>query len=62
MRHLRLREPEGADAIVPETAEASLQLGAIVLNSLGVSSDASETIVQSYRENDYEFLGDIVGR
>lgn len=62
LKHMHLLETDGATAIVPETAEASLQLGAIVLNSLGVSSDASDTIVQSYRENDYEFLKDIVGR
>lgn len=62
LQHLRRLETYGATAIVPETAEASLQLGAIVLNALGVNSDLSDAIVQNYRDNDYEYLGDIVGR
>ncbi len=62
MKHLRKLENHGATATVPETAEASLQLGAIVIKSLGVSSDISASIVQNYRENDYALLEDIVGR
>ena len=62
MRHLHLLETEGATSIVPETAEASLQLGAIVISALGASADTTESIVQNYRENDYALLEDIVGR
>ncbi len=61
MKHLRKLETNGANATVPETVEASLQLGAIVMNSLGISSDMSATIVQNYRENDYALLEDIIG-
>jgi len=62
MKHLRKLETKGATAIVPETAEASLQLGAIVLNSSGIGSDLSTTIIQNFRENEYALLEDIVGR
>lgn len=62
MRHLRKLEFRGATAIVPETAEASLQLGAIVLKSLGIGSDLSETILETFREDDYSQLENIVGR
>jgi CPA2 family monovalent cation:H+ antiporter-2 len=62
MKHLRKLETKGATAIVPETAEASLQLGAIVMNGQGIGSDLSATILQNFRENDYALLEDIVGR
>jgi K+:H+ antiporter len=62
MKHLRKLETGGATAIVPETAEASLQLGAIVMNSLGISTDLSATIIENYREDDYAQLENIVGR
>lgn len=62
MKHLRKLETRGATAIVPETAEASLQLGAVVMNCQGIGSDLSATIVQNFRENDYALLEDIVGR
>lgn len=62
MKHLRKLETGGATAIVPETAEASLQLGAIVMHSLGISSDLSATIIENYREDDYAQLENIVGR
>ncbi len=61
MKHLRRLEAHGASAIVPETAEASLQLGAIMMNSLGISSDLSTVIVQNYRQDDYALLEDIIG-
>ncbi len=62
MKHLRKLEITGATAIVPETAEASLQLGAIVMNHQGIGGDLSATIIQNLRENDYAQLEDIVGR
>ncbi|MHA1128184.1 MAG: monovalent cation:proton antiporter-2 (CPA2) family protein [Alphaproteobacteria bacterium] len=62
MKHLAALKTEGATATVPETAEASLQLGAIVINELGISDDLSASIVQNYRDNDYELLADIVGQ
>lgn len=62
MQHLAALKTEGATATIPETAEASLHLGAIVMNELGISDDLSASIVQNFRDNDYERLGDIVGR
>jgi len=62
MKHLSALKTEGATATVPETAEASLQLGAIVMNDLGISEDLSASIVQAYRDNDYELLEGIVGQ
>lgn len=62
MKHLAALKTEGATATVPETAEASLQLGAIVMNDLGISEDLSASIVQAYRDNDYELLEGIVGQ
>ena len=61
MKHLRRLEAHGANAIVPETAEASLQLGAILMKSLGIESDLSISIVQNFREDEYSLLEDIVG-
>ena len=62
MQHLRKLETVGATATVPETAEASLALGAIVMNSLGITADLSASIIENYREDDYARLEDIVGR
>jgi len=62
MKHLSALKTEGATATVPETAEASLQLGAIVMNDLGISEDLSASIVQAYRDDDYALLEDIVGQ
>jgi CPA2 family monovalent cation:H+ antiporter-2 len=62
MLHLRKLETGGATAIIPETAEASLALGAIIMNSLGIEASSSATIIETYRENDYAQLGDIVTR
>ncbi len=62
MKHLHLLETNGATATVPETAEASLQLGTIVMGSMGIGSDLSATIIQNFREDDYAMLEDIVGR
>jgi len=62
MKHLRKLETVGATATVPETVEASLALGTIVMNSLGIGNDLSATIIENYRADDYTQLEDIVGR
>ncbi len=62
LHHARLLEEEGATEAIPETLEASLQLGAIAMVSMGTGfSDVSE-IIQDLRSDDYANLGDTVHR
>jgi CPA2 family monovalent cation:H+ antiporter-2 len=58
--HGRRLEAEGATQAVPETLEASLQLGAIAMTSMGASSDEVMGIIQKLRNDDYANLGDTV--
>lgn len=58
--HSRRIEAEGATQAVPETLEASLQLGAIAMTSMGVSSDEVISIVEEFRNDDYDALSDTV--
>jgi CPA2 family monovalent cation:H+ antiporter-2 len=58
--HGRRLEMEGATQAVPETLEASLQLGAIAMTSMGASSDEVIGIIQELRKDDYANLGDSV--
>ncbi len=58
--HGRRLEAEGATQAVPETLEASLQLGAITMTSLGTSSDEVLGIIEDLREDDYNALRDII--
>jgi CPA2 family monovalent cation:H+ antiporter-2 len=58
--HGRRLETEGATQAVPETLEASLQLGAIAMTSMGVRSDDVMGIMQELRKDDYANLGDAV--
>lgn len=60
LRHVRRLESEGATQAVPEALEASLQLGAITLNSMGASSDEVSEIIQELRKNDYENLSETI--
>ncbi len=60
-QHSRELEDKGATEIVSEAAESSLQLGSIVLSSLGVSQDEIATLVQDYRQDDYVRLSEIIG-
>jgi len=59
-RHMARLEKAGATAVVSEAAESSLQLGSIVLSSLDVSADEISSVIQTYREEDYKRLEDIV--
>ncbi|VAW10079.1 Inner membrane protein, KefB/KefC family [hydrothermal vent metagenome] len=59
-RHMHRLEQAGATAVVSEAAESSLQLGSIVLTSLDVSTDDIASVIQSYREDDYAQLEEIV--
>ncbi|MBT3786742.1 MAG: potassium transporter KefB [Alphaproteobacteria bacterium] len=58
--HGRRMETRGATQAVPETLEASLQLGAIAMTSIGISSDEVISIVQEFREDDYAALSDTI--
>ncbi|HHG90680.1 MAG TPA: hypothetical protein ENJ90_09425 [Devosia sp.] len=60
-QHSNRLEQAGATEMVFEAAEASLQLGSIVLASLDVSSDDIVSIINNYREDDYALLEDVVG-
>ncbi len=56
----KVLEKAGASAMVSEAAEASLQLGSIVLASLNVSADEIASVMDEYREDDYAKLEEIV--
>lgn len=58
--HVISLEKTGANEVVSEAAESSLQLGGIVLKSLGVSSDDITAYIESYRDDDYAKLENIV--
>ncbi len=55
--HGRRLETQGATRAVPETLEASLQLGAIAMTSMGVTTDEVMEIKQDLRKDDYVNLG-----
>ena len=50
----------GATAVVPDTFEASLQLGTIVLNETGITQHDATALVNNFRRTDYEALEDVV--
>lgn len=56
MSHARRLEGEGAAAVVPETVEASLQLGGILLSAVGVSTDDITRVMNEFRDNNYAHL------
>jgi len=59
--HSNILENAGATEMVFEAAEASLQLGSIVLASLNVSSDEITSVINDFREDDYAKLEEIIG-
>lgn len=59
LRHRRELERQGATAVVPETIEASLQLGGVVLNALGAGAEAGR-IMEEYRRENYAKLSEII--
>ncbi|HET6519918.1 MAG TPA: monovalent cation:proton antiporter-2 (CPA2) family protein [Geminicoccaceae bacterium] len=60
-RHARLLAGRGATAAVPEAIEASLQLGGIVLDAVGVGRDAVTRLIDGFRAGDYAGLEEITG-
>jgi CPA2 family monovalent cation:H+ antiporter-2 len=60
MTHAHELEAEGASAVVPETVEASLQLGGILLSAVGVGTDDITRVMKQFRDDNYARLGDLV--
>jgi CPA2 family monovalent cation:H+ antiporter-2 len=60
MTHAHELEAEGATAVVPETVEASLQLGGILLSAVGVGTDDITRVTNELRNGNYALLGDLV--
>jgi monovalent cation:H+ antiporter-2, CPA2 family len=58
--HGRHLEKRGATRAVPEALEASLQLGASAMTSIGVESDEVTGIIEEFRNDDYAILGDTI--
>lgn len=54
--HSRRLAQSGATAVVPEAVEASLQLGGIVLTSVGATADDAAEIIGRFRQGDYAGL------
>ncbi len=59
-QHAASLEVDGAHAVVPDTAEASLQLGSILIRTLGVSPDETSKILTDFRRNSYAALDDVI--
>lgn len=55
--HAKKLEALGAAEAVPEALEASLQLGAITLASIGIKAAEVSELLQEARESDYEEVG-----
>jgi len=60
MSHAHQLEAEGAAAVVPETVEASLQLGGILLSAVGVGTDDITRVMNEFRDNNYARLEALV--
>jgi len=60
LQHSRQLKKEGVAAAVPETIEASLHLGGMVLKSTGVTPKKVATILQEFRKADYIKLEKII--
>ena len=56
LKHSRQLKNEGVAAAVPETIEASLQLGGMVLNATGAPPKKVAKILQEFRKADYAKL------
>ena len=59
-RHAESLEVDGAHAVVPDTAEASLQLGAHLVKALGVSQDETNRLLTDFRRENYAALDDVI--
>lgn len=60
--HAQRLEEAGAAAVVPEAVEASLQLGGILLSSVGVGTDDVNRVMADFRADNYALLEDLDGK
>lgn len=60
MTHAHELTGEGAAAVVPETVEASLQLGGILLSAVGVGTDDVTRVMNELRDGNYARLEALV--
>ncbi|MGR9107106.1 MAG: NAD-binding protein, partial [Gammaproteobacteria bacterium] len=60
LSHRRDLEQKGANAVVPDTVEASLRLGEVVLETLNISEDDSREALNRLRSDDYALLENLV--
>jgi CPA2 family monovalent cation:H+ antiporter-2 len=60
MSHAHELESQGATAVVPETVEASLQIGGILLSAIGVSTDDITRVMDDFRKDNYAQLESLV--
>ena len=58
--HGRHLEEQGATRAVPEALEASLQLGASAMTSIGIGTDEVTGVIEEFRNDDYAVLGDTI--
>lgn len=59
-QHREVLRQAGATMAVPETLEASLQLGATVLRAVGVTASETARLVDEFRAADYAKLGKLI--
>lgn len=59
LSHRTLLEAAGANEVVPEVIEASLQLGGAVLRGLGAPVDSTAELIEEFRDDDYARLRDV---
>ncbi len=62
LEHARRLEESGAAAVVPEAVEASLQLGGILLSSVGIGTDDVTRVMADFRADNYALLEDLDGK
>ncbi len=62
LTHARDLERAGASVVVPEAFEASLQLGAAVLQATDIDGEEVLRVLKSLREDDYARLREITGK
>lgn len=60
LQHSRTLETQGATAVVPETIEASLQLGSVVLGAVGSSRDDIDALLDDFRSDRYGKLVNVI--
>lgn len=60
LHHAARLERAGATAVVPETIEASLKLGSLVLQHLNPKDDAAIRAIEALRADNYALLGEVI--